>query len=187
MTGTPPISIALNWLPVLIDGKPFPWHRESPKDPGRELIWASRVYRWVFKDKSGEIKKAYIGQSGAFHDRIAGYRSIAKGSPTSGNDHLDDFKTWEDGGGIVELQFLDFSEFEINGQRINAKYLSDQEPRLFLENLAILSAKSEKITLFNKIPENVYLREMVAILAGLPTKEQKRLIELLTARLNKQS
>jgi hypothetical protein len=176
-------KIPLNWRPVLIAGTAFPWHRDSPKPwRDRELIEGPRVYRWTFKNKTCDIEAVYIGQSEKFQNRLASYRKPRKATPNSTDVILNKmFESWEQKGRAVELQFLEIAAFEINGQLIDSstKSLRNHEVRLLLECLAIVTAKSEKPKLLNRLSKNVHEKDLKNLLLSLSPKQQQEILTTL--------
>jgi hypothetical protein len=182
-------KIPLNWQPVLIGGAAFSWHRDSPKpSKDRELIEGPHIYRWVFKNRDGEIEEVYIGQSEKFQNRISSYRT-----PTKKNSKDTDvfvskrFASCEAQGGVVELQFLEIDEIEINGQLIDSstKSLGNHEVRILLESIAVVTAKSEKPKLLNRLSKNVHEKGLESLLRSLSPKQQKEILGHF--RTNKQA
>jgi hypothetical protein len=186
-------TIPLNWQPVLVGGAAFPWHRESPKPwKDRELIKGPRVYRWAFKTRDSEIEAVYIGQSEAFHNRIAGYRTPAKANPNDTDVMVNNrFASCEEREGTVELQFLEITAFEINGQLIDAsvKSLGNHEVRMLLESIAILTAKSEhpNPVLLNRLSRNVHEKGLESVLQSMVPKRRIEFLESEIDKLNKQA
>jgi len=162
----------LNWKSILVNEKVYPWHKESPKQPkDKELINGPRVYRWVFKNQAGEVESIYIGQSEKFQNRLSGYRT-----PTKINQKDTDvivhraFSECERHGGTIELQFLEVEKLEINGQLIDTtiQSLGNQEIRLLLELIAVLTAKLEKAKLHNRFSKNVHEKDLEKLIRIVP-------------------
>ncbi len=185
--------LPLNWRPVLVEGKAFLWHRTSPKYlKHRELIRGPRIYRWAFKNKAGEIEAVYIGQSEAFHNRIAGYRTPTKTNQNDTDVILNKkFASCEENGGTVELQFLEVAAFEINGQLIDASVnsLGNHDVRLLLESVATVTAKSEhpNPALLNRLSKNVHEKELESLLKSMPPKRRRELLESAIDKLKQQA
>jgi hypothetical protein len=176
---------------VLIDGGSFPWHRDSPKPrKDREIINGPRVYRWAYKSKVGEIEAVYIGQSEAFHSRIAGYRTPTKTNPNDTDVIVsNEFAKCEKEEGSVELQFLEFAPFEINGQRIENSLgsLGNHEIRLLLECIALVTARSEKPKLLNRLSRNVWEKQLFQLVQKSSPRRQQEMLGLLKTKFEKDS
>jgi hypothetical protein len=174
-------NILLNWRTVLIEEAVYPWHKKPQKYlKYRELINGPRVYRWAFKNSSGEIEAVYIGESEKFENRLAGYRRPTSSTPNRTDAILNgEFANCEKREGTVELQFLEFVPFEINGQRIEAQIHSfaKHEIRLLLECIAIVTAKSEKPKLLNRLSEDAGIKAVRHILKTVSPEQQVKLIE----------
>jgi hypothetical protein len=91
------------------------------------------------------------------------------------------FESWEQKGRAVELQFLEIAAFEINGQLIDSstKSLRNHEVRLLLECLAIVTAKSEKPKLLNRLSKNVHEKDLKNLLLSLSPKQQQEILTTL--------
>jgi hypothetical protein len=177
MTSVNSFTIPLNWQPVLIDDNAFPWHRKSPRYlKNRARINGSQVYRWVFRGKNHEVEAVYIGQSEVFQKRISYYRGLAKKKDS-------EFAKCEEQGGVIELEFLHFDKFEVNGKRIddNRRSLGDHDVRLLLECIAIVTAKLEKPRVLNRLLENADKKQlrhlMKKMLHMLSPKRQQEVID----------
>lgn len=178
-------QIPLNWRSVFVERESFPWHRKIQRSAKyRELIRGPQVYRWVLKNNLGATEAVYIGQSEAFHSRIAGYRTPTKTNPNDTDVILNNaFSDTERNGGSVELQFLEICPFVINGQLIESKSLANQEIRLLLESLAILTAKAEGQKLLNRLSKNANEKAIIKVLDGIPKHKRLPLLESAIAKL----
>jgi hypothetical protein len=183
MKASTPISsllISLNWIPVLVDGVKYPWHRKPQKYArNRELINGPRIYRWVLRSKVGDIESVYIGQSEKFEKRLTRYRRLREsGTEVYVNNAFSDC---EEHGGTVELQFLEVAEFEINGTLVDtsARSLGNHVVRQLLETTAILTAQSEPPNLLNRPSKNVQLKDALKFATRGPYA-RKMLLDQLT-------
>jgi hypothetical protein len=184
-------TIPLKWKPVLIGDAAFSWHRVSPKPwRDRELIEGPRVYRWAFKKRTGEVEAVYIGQSEAFHNRIAGYRTPTKRNPKDTDVFVNSkFLSFEEREGTVELQFLDIAPFRVNGHLIDASIqsLGNHEVRLLLESVAILTAKLEHPhpKLLNRLSENVHKKGLGKLIQKMSPQQRVKALDLLKPQTHK--
>jgi hypothetical protein len=141
----------------------------------------------VLKNNSGEVEAVYIGQGEKFQKRLAKYRWPAKTNAKSTDAIIKKMLVLcEEKGGTVELQFLEITGFEINGQLIDSstKSLGNHEVRILLESIAIVTAKSEMPTLLNRLSKNVHEKDLESLLRSLPPKRQQEILDIL--KTNKQ-
>lgn len=185
VTGIPSIKIPFHWKQVLEKEGYFPWHRVVPKKPAKH-IRGPQVYRWVLR-KGDEISSVYIGQSEQFEKRLGDYRRP---------NHYDSalqaaMRECEEGGGRVELDFLDLGSgsFRINGKLISHASLSNHDVRMMMESIAIMTAGVEGITLLNHVRDNTLVRIMVGLAKQYPeifgpmTAQKKALLALQVTRI----
>jgi hypothetical protein len=179
------VEIPLIWRSVSVKEEVFPWHRPLQKLANhRDLIRGPRVYRWLLRNAKKEIESVYIGQSEAFHSRIAGYRAPTKSNPNDTDVILNcAFRDIEGRGGSVELQFLEIHSFTINGQVIDMGALGNQEVRLLLESLAIMTARKDGQKLLNRLPKNAHEKAVLEVLNQIPKAKRIPLLESAIARL----
>jgi hypothetical protein len=157
------IEIPLHWVTVPARGCQFAWHNSLPKSvSAREAISGPRVYRWTLRAIDGKIAFVYIGQSERFQERVSAYRSGKKTSHEPNDTVRSKIRDWENSGGTVELQFLDFDvdPFSINGKPVTVASLSDHDTRLMMESVAIFSARASNLNVLNQLQENVHVKEI---------------------------
>lgn len=180
------IEIPLYWMPVLVKGHHFPWHKNLPKTTqARDMISGPKVYRWVLRTKTGRVESIYIGQSEKFQERISAYRTGNQKALGSDKAVLANLGHCEDSGGAVELQFLDvdMGSFRIYGKLVNNSSLGDHDIRLMMESIAIVAARASNLKVLNRLRENAHLKE-IAHLVKLTPKQVEQILQRSLTRGN---
>lgn len=149
---------------LLLDGKPFPWHRRTPPSAkSRDVIVGPQVYRWTMRNRLGGVLRSYIGEAEKFENRLCAYRNGETKIRTQMNE-------CEKDGGTVELHFLDLGScaIRINGKPITNRSLADHDMRLMMEKLAIVIAHVEGVKLLNVDRGNVCTNDLRTIIQEHP-------------------
>ena len=179
------VTIPLRWEPVVLsNGKRFNWHKErAPADADRRRLDGARVYRWILRDADGKIDRLYIGESGAFNERITQYRSDCPADGSTEAALRTEMNNCEANGGSVDLEFLSLeAPIHVNGKIINNYTLGEHNVRLMMENIAIVTAKVQGLKLVNRLGENIIETKLVALLQKVIGKEgYERTMEMLKA------
>ena len=137
----------------------------------RRAVAGPRVYRFRYSDSAGR-PVCYIGESEKFERRFGDYlrtfKRVLSSKPTKDStlEELEDackrnhtnaevrvsaaILNANLGDALVELQFLSFDEFVMNGALIALDMLSDPFKRRAVENLAILDSESSGIRVINR-------------------------------------
>lgn len=181
------VTIPLRWVPVVLsNGKRFNWHRERAlADADRRRLDGARVYRWILRDVDGKIERVYIGESGAFEERITQYRSDCPADGTTEATLRAEMNNCEVNHGSVDLEFLSLeTPISINGKMVNNYALGERNVRLMMENIAIVTAKAQGLKLVNRLGENIIETKLLALLQKVIGEEgHERTMEILKARL----
>ncbi|HEX4030595.1 MAG TPA: hypothetical protein VHX20_09540 [Terracidiphilus sp.] len=153
------LEISLHWWPVLTpDGNRFPWHREPARAArDREQLEGPRVYRWILRSKDNIAEpRYYIGETSAFHRRLAKYRSGKLNRKGIENYVPQKMRECEALDGEVQLEFLnlDAEPLRINGRLLANSSLFDRSVRLMMESIAVYVSKTQNLFLLNSLGEN---------------------------------
>jgi hypothetical protein len=169
------IDIPLQWREIRLSGNIyFPWHRQAAKYPrDRDQLNGPQVYKWILKDENGQEERSYIGESEAFQNRLASYRS-PKISPAKTEKVVRDaIEECEKRGGSVELWLLDIDAgcFYLNGMLVNRYSLGDRDVRIMLESIATIEARQRDAKLINRLGDNAYKRGILGLLQEISRKK----------------
>lgn len=179
-TQIPSVTIGVEWVTVAEDGKPAVCHDKGIKRSKNlaKLLKGPQIYRWVLRDSGGKELASYIGETGNFRSRLAGYQNGHKKPNDTINFLRNHFHVTCSEGGRVELQFLHFQPFLLNGVLIESTKLTSPEIRKFLENVAIITAKGSGLRLLNR-DKDVNVKVLERAIRSLPPEEQRPFVEKL--------
>jgi hypothetical protein len=170
------LVVPLHWKAVVLrDGSRFDWHRKAARAPeDREQLEGARVYRWVFRGADGRPKQFYIGESGKFEKRLLNYRSRSLAEDSTEALLQDEISRCEEQGGTVDLEFLDLeTPLSLNGKLISKYSLGELDVRVMMENIAIVTTRTEGAKLINRLGDNAYYAKILSLVERIVGQKGK--------------
>ena len=172
----PTIEIPLHWKQVLLGNGRFDWHKKKVRAySDRDQLAGAKVYKWVFRGVDGIPTEFYIGQCADFKERLGKYRTVVKADGSTEALVQSAARKCEEQGGSVDLEFLDLgTPLLVNGKLVDQYALGDLDVRLMMESIAIVSMRASGFKLVNRLGDNAYYRQILALMESIVERKGKR-------------
>lgn len=114
-------------------------------DSRRHLPLTPAIYRWILKNRQGNIKEIYIGETATLRNRISRHTIV---DPRGRREHFDEWR--ETRGRAIYLETLEIKPFQINNRHYSARSLRDEYKRQLIESIMLYKALDQGYKIRNK-------------------------------------